>query len=97
MSVLDATGVDGEVGGELEVAHQRGPAGEAVAARDGQLCVVQGERIECGVRAGVMPPHHLERFAVGCGNPTLQRPGVAPQPFERRIVGQGTGHDGLLS
>jgi hypothetical protein len=85
------------VGGELEVAHQRGPAGEAVAARHRQLCVVQGERIERDVRAGVMPPDHGERFAVGCGNPTLQCAGVATQPLERRIVGQGAGHDGLLS
>jgi hypothetical protein len=54
--LVDGTRINGEVGGDLQVVHQRGPTGEAVPPGHGQLRVVQGEPgrgfIQCEFQCG---------------------------------------------
>lgn len=97
--LVERTRVDAEAGRQLEVVHQRGPAGEPVAAGHGQLCVVQREPVPCERDVGprVMPTDEIRGLRIVCGDGALQLAGIRAQPVERGIVGQTAGHDGLLS
>ena len=84
--------------GDVEVAAEPRPAGEPVTAGDDQLRV--GELQVGGDDAhtvGVVAPQQLQRAWVPRPGRPLQAAGVAAEPFEGRVAGQGRGHDGLLS
>ena len=90
--VVDDLGrVDGQVGGELQVVDERGPAGEADATRNGQLRVVQREPLR-GIRKRrtgpwMVPLHELGGIcSVGC-HAALEPSGFGAEPVERRVVG----------
>jgi hypothetical protein len=62
--LVDPTRIDGQLGGDVEVVDERGPARETVTTGHGQLCVVERESVrgidECGIGSRVVPPDDLQ-------------------------------------
>jgi hypothetical protein len=84
--LVDGTRIDAELGGDLQVVHQRGPTGEAVPPGHGQLRVVQGEPgrclFRCERRSGVVPLDQGDRLGVGGDDPALQATGIDLEPVQ---------------
>jgi hypothetical protein len=73
----------GQPGGDLEVADQRRPTGEAVATGHRQLCSVQWEFLRRSVFRAWMPSlHQVERIGIAGPHAALQAPRIGPEPVE---------------
>ncbi|BAX97434.1 hypothetical protein MSTE_02120 [Mycobacteroides stephanolepidis] len=67
-------GIGAESGGKLHVVHERGPAGESVAAGHCQLSIVQCELLacQCDIGTWMVLTHHAGRLRVGGSHRALQ-------------------------
>ncbi|VEG16329.1 Uncharacterised protein [Mycolicibacterium phlei] len=67
-------GIGAESGGKLHIVHERGPAGESVAAGHCQLGIVQRELFtrQGDVRTWMVLTHHAGRVKIGGSHRALQ-------------------------